>query len=578
MLLELHIRDFALIDRLDIRFARGLNVLTGETGAGKSIVVDALQTVIGGRARADLVRTGREAACIEAVFELAEDSPAYRLLAEMDLLDDADPSLLLLRRDVYGNGRSRCRINGHPVTVAQLAALGELLVDIHGQHDHQSLLRPATQVQLLDAFGGEELLRLRAEFERVWRRLQAARRELAELAASERERARRIDLLRFQVNEIDAAALQPDEEEKLEAQRRRLAHLERLQAETARVYAALYEGGDGAPAAADLLADALNTVQSLAQLDPALNEAARLLESADVQVREAAALLRRYGEQLETDPAALEQVQARLKLIFDLKRKYGATVADVLAFAEQLRRELAALLDSESHAEELAQEVAALEKEAAALAAALSAGRRRAAAALQQAVAAELEGLHLGPGRFVVQLDRQPADDGLLVEGGRWAAGPSGIDRVEYLLSANPGEPPRPLARVASGGELSRVALAIKRVLASVDAVPTLVFDEVDAGIGGRTAQAVAQRLAAIAASRQVICVTHLAQIATMADHHLHIEKTASEEKTTISVQPLSGEARVAEIARMLAGVLTDSTLAHAKELLALAEASKSAS
>src|SRR5690606_26782870 len=262
----------------------------------------------------------------------------------------------------------------------------------------------------------------------------------------------------------------------------------------------------------------------------------------------------------------------------DLKRKYGATVADVLAFAEQLRRELAALLDSESHAEELAQEVAALEKEAAALAAALSAGRRRAAAALQQAVAAELEGLHLGPGRFVVQLDRQPADDGLLVEGGRWAAGPSGIDRVEYLLSANPGEPPRPLARVASGGELSRVALAIKRVLASVDAVPTLVFDEVDAGIGGRTAQAVAQRLAAIAASRQVLCVTHLAQIATLADHHLHIEKTASEEKTTISVQPLSGEARVVEIARMLAGVLTDSTLAHAKELLALAEASKSAS
>lgn len=578
MLLELHIRDFALIDRLDIGFTRGLNVLTGETGAGKSIVVDALQTVIGGRASADLVRTGSESACVEAVFELPAESPAGRLLAEMDLLDDADPGTLLVRRDVYSNGRSRCRINGHPVTVTQLAAVGELLVDIHGQHDHQSLLRSATQLDLLDAFGGQELLLRRAEFERTWRRLSAARRELKELLASERERARRIDLLRFQVEEIDSAALEPDEEERLEAQRRRLANMERLQAETARLYAALYEGGDGSSAVADVLADALHALQSLGQLDPALGEAGRLLEAADVQVREAAALLRRYGEQLDADPSTLQQVQARLKLIFDLKRKYGATVAEVLAFADELRRELASLEASESHVGELSQEIAALEEKAAHLAAVLSAGRRQAAAALQEAVSAELEGLHMGAGRFVIELEREADDEGLRVDGGTWAAGAYGIDRVAYLLSANPGEPPRPLAKVASGGELSRVALAIKRVLASVDSVPTLVFDEVDAGIGGRTAQAVAQRLRAIAASRQVICVTHLAQIATMADHHLHIAKASSADTTTISVQPLSGEARVAEIARMLAGVLTDSTLTHARELLALAEASRSAS
>lgn len=578
MLLELHIRDFALIDRLHITFTPGFNVLTGETGAGKSIVVDALQTVIGGRARSDLVRSGQEAACLEAVFELEPDAPARAVLEELDVLDEADPDTVLIRRDVFSNGRSRCRINGHPVTVTQLAVLGELLVDIHGQHDNQSLMKTAHQLNLLDAYGGRELLALRERFGETWRRLMRARRELQQLLEDERERARRIDLIRFQVEEIDAAGLDANEEEELEATRRRLQHLERLQTETARLYAALHEGGDGAAAAADVLADGAYTVQALAELDPALDDAAKLLDAAAVQVREAAGMLRRYSEQLDADPAALEDVQERLAAIAELKRKYGATVAEVLAFADELRAELETLLDSETRTEELSKEIEVLEGEAATLAERLSAARRDAAAALQSAVSAELEGLHMGPGRFVVQLERTEAEDGLTVDGSTWAAGTTGIDRVEFLLSANPGEPPRPMARVASGGELSRVALAIKRVLSSVDAVPTMVFDEVDAGIGGRTAQAVAHRLGAIAAHRQVISVTHLAQIATMADNHLHIAKAAGDTHTSVSVRPLQGEERVEEIARMLAGVLTESTLDHARELLALAETSKTAS
>lgn len=578
MLVELHIRDFAVIDRLHISFRPGLNVLTGETGAGKSIVVDALQTVLGGRARSDLVRAGQEAACVEAVFELSPASPIRAVLEEMHVLDEEDPNTLLLRRDVFGNGRSRCRINGHPVTVAQLAAVGQQLVDIHGQHDHQSLTRARTQLDLLDAFGGSRLLELREQFADKWRRLSAARRELDQLMANERERARRIDLLRFQVDEIDAAALSSEEEEELEARRRRLQNLERLQSETARLYAALHEGADGAPAAADVLADGAHSVQALARLDPQLGEAAKLLEAAAVQVREAAGLLRRYGDQLEADPAALEEVHQRLAVIGEMKRKYGATVAEVLAFADQLRAELQTLLDGETRTEQLSADVVELEREAAALAERLSSARQEAAAALQRAVSAELEGLYMGPGRFVVQLERAPAEGGLSVGDGRWAAGETGIDRVEFLLSANPGEPPRPLARIASGGELSRVALAVKRVLASVDSVPTLVFDEVDAGIGGRTAQAVAQRLRAVAATRQVISVTHLAQIATVADHHLLVVKTDHQQRTSVSVQPLEGQDRVEEIARMLAGVLTESTLDHARELLTLAKTTKPAS
>lgn len=578
MLLELHIRDFALIDRLHIVFNTGFNVLTGETGAGKSIVVDALQTVIGGRARADLVRSGADGACLEAVFELGRNDAARGILADMDLLDEADPDMLLIRRDVLSNGRSRCRINGHPVTVTQLARVGEHLIDIHGQHDHQSLLRTRDQLALLDAYGGESLLTLGRDFRKTWERLLEARRELSDLLEGERERARRLDLLRFQLEEIEQASLSVDEETELETRRRRLDHLERLVTGTARVYSALHEGADGAPAAADVLADGAHTIESLAALDPELADAARLLDAAAVQVREASGMLLRYADQLEADPGALDDVQARLATIAELKRKYGATVEEILAFAEELRDELETLTDSDARTDQLRDEIDRLEEQAADLAGRLSAARSRMAERLQQAVSAELEGLHMGPGRFVVHVDRVEDDDGLEVDGRRWAATTTGIDRIQFLLSANPGEEPRPLARIASGGELSRVALAVKRSLAEVDSVPTLVFDEVDAGIGGRTAQAVAGRLGAIARHRQVICVTHLAQIATMADHHLHIEKVSTDRTTSVTVRPLHEQDRVDEIARMLAGVLTDSTLQHARELLVLAETTKTAS
>lgn len=578
MLLELHIRDFALIDRIDIEFTPGMNVLTGETGAGKSIVVDALQLALGGRASADVVRGGADAACIEAVFQLSEAAPARELLQQMDIADDEDPGYVILRRDVLETGRSRARINGHPVTVAQLLSVGERLVDVHGQHDHQSLLRAANQLELLDAYGGPSLLAKRRRFTETWTQLITARRELEGLLQGERDRARRLDLVRFQIDEIDAAQLVEHEEEQLQTSQTRLTHLGRLQEETARLYAALSAGEDGVPAAAEVLADAAHTVAGLAALDPDLADAAQLLETAALQAQEAASFLRGYGEQLEADPAQLEHVAARLAQIGDLKRKYGADVTEILAFADELRAELDTLERSDSREAELSGVIANLERTAVDTAVALSAARQTAARKLEEAVSAELEGLHMGPGRFAVALEQQAGDDGLSIDGKRLQATTTGIDKIGFLLSANPGEPPRPLARIASGGELSRVALALKRCLVSVDAVPTLVFDEIDAGIGGETAQAVARRLSAIGDQRQVICVTHLAQIATVAGNHLHIKKVAADGRTAVQVTPLAAEQRVEEIARMLAGVLTESTLDNARELLALAQKTKSAS
>lgn len=571
MLLELHIRDFALIHRLHIDFTAGFNVLSGETGAGKSIVVDALQTALGGRARSELVRSGQEVACIEAVFRLGPDHPARLILADMDVIDEAEPDTLVLRRDVLRTGRSRSRINGHRVTVTQLAAVGTHLVDIHGQHDAQSLLRTAEQMALLDAYGGRALLDLRQRFADTWSELTAARAELRALRDGERERARRLDLIRFQLNEIREAGPDVAEEEQLERQQKRLAHLERLHADSTRVYALLEEGGNDGPGAAVMLADAAETLHALAALDPDLNEATKLVADAEIRLREAASLLRDYVDGLDADPSTLDEVQSRLSVLSTLKRKYGPTVADVIAFAERLDAELATLEGSDTRGERLAAETKRLTNEAAELASELSAARAEAARRLEGAVSEELAGLHMGPARFVITVKQRPADDGLPVAGETFAAAATGIDRVEFLLSANPGQQPRSLARIASGGELSRVALALKRTLARVDPVPTLVFDEVDAGIGGRTAQAVGDRLAAVAEQRQVICVTHLAQIAALADHHLHIHKASEEDTTDVHVSHLTDDARVREIARMMAGTVTDSTLQHAREMLALA-------
>lgn len=577
MLLELHIRDFALIDRVDIAFASGLNVLTGETGAGKSIVVDALQLAIGGRAAAEVVRDGQEQASVVAVFHVEPGAAVLGLLAEMDLLDDAEPERILLRRDVLATGRSRARINGQPVTVTQLQRVGEQLVDVHGQHDHQSLLRASMQLQLLDAFGGPEVVALRERFTEGWTALLHARKELAHLRRDERERARRLDLIRFQIEEIDGARLEPGEEERLKQEQSRLAHLGRLQQETARVHGTLAGMDPMTPGTVAALQDGAHTLTSLAAIDPDLREPAQLLEGAALQAEEVARTLWSYSEGLAADPDALEEVASRLALISGLKRKYGNDVPEILRFADQLRDELHALEGSDQREAELSRHISQLEKAAAERAGQLSAARHTAAERLERAVSAELEGLHMGPGRFRVVLQRQEAPDGLVIDGQSWHASATGIDGVQFMLSANPGEPLRPLARIASGGELSRVALALKRSLIAVDPVPTLVFDEIDAGIGGQTAQAVARRLDDIGRRRQVICVTHLAQIATVADRHFHIQKAAAGERTVVHVSPLHEDARVAEIARMLAGVLTEGTLDNARELLALAQQAKGA-
>ncbi len=577
MLEELRVEDYALVDRLELSFSRGLNALTGETGAGKSILIDAVQAVLGRRAGADSVRQGRERAYIEAAFSVAPDSPAAGLLRELGYMDEGD-ELLVLSREISAGGRSKCRINGRLVNLSQLAEVGELLVEIHGQHEGASLLVPARHLELLDALGGAEVGSLRTEVGE----LAAERRRLLDaierLDTSARERLRREELLRFQVEEIASARLEPGEEERLEEEKARLAHAERLMQGASAAYAALYEGSETAPSALDAAGGALRSLEQLVALDRGLQPAVELLGQAVVGLQEAAHELRRYVEGVEANPARLQEVEERLQLIASLKRKYGGSVEEVLAYFQRASEELAGLTREEESLEALRRRLAEVEERLADRASKLSDARRRAADRAAGEICRRLAQLAMPHARFEVQMRRESDPTGIEVDGERVAVGPKGIDKVEFLFSANPGEPPRPLAKIASGGEMSRVMLAIKSVLAEIDPCDTLIFDEVDAGIGGRTADAVAEALWQLSRSRQVLVVTHLAQIASRADRHLAVEKRETGGTTEVSVAEVSGEERVREIARMLGGSGTPAGLQHAKELLEMAHRGRSAS
>jgi len=565
MLVEVSIRNFALIDSARLALSPGLNVITGETGAGKSILIDAVELALGARASAEVVRTGADRAVIDVVFDIM-DSPALgRLLEEMGLGEAADPTLVITR-EVPLDGRATCRVNGRVVNLATLREVTQHLIDIHGQHEHQSLLRPERHVELLDAFGGEATAALREEVERAYRAWQATLEEMTGLGGDERDRARREDLLRFQVEEIERARLRPGEEEELQAERRLLANASRRHEAASRAYACLYGGSGGAGAAHDLLSQALASLEETAVLDPAAAPLAEAVRQAAVLVDEAARDVRRYRDEVFFDPARLAEVESRLDLISGLKRKYGASVEEVLAYGERARAELERLARS---AELLEQLKARAEEERGALvraAAELSQLRREVAAGLARAVEVSLADLGMGKTKFEVGFT--PEDP----------PGPRGAEKVEFLIAPNPGEPPKPLARIASGGELSRIMLALKTILAESDEIPTMIFDEIDSGVGGGAAQAVGEKLAALALGRQVLCVTHLARIASLADAHHFITKETVDGRTHTVVTTLGPDERRAEIARMLAGhPPTPITLAHAQEMLEQGEATRAA-
>ena len=557
MLRELSIRNFALIEDLRLELAAGFIVLTGETGAGKSILMDALGWVLGDRPDEEQIRSGADEAVVEAAFEPPRDRRVHDALAAEDIPQERG-EFLVLRRHVLREGRSKAYVNGRLSSAATLRALGALLVEVHGQGQGQTLLDPRRHRELLDAYAGLE--EAAADFRDQYRRAAALRRELDEAAAQARDREQRLDLLRHQHGEIAAARLGPGEEETLLAERTVLANVEKL-LEMTRAALGLLAGEEGG--ARDAARRAAGRLREAERLDERLVGPRGLVEQAGDLLAEAVREMERYADRLEFDPARLDEVQARLHAVERLKRKYGATVEEVLAHAAQVARELEALAAVGETLPRRVAEWQALRGQLVAAAAALSAARTKAAGELGRRVSAELKDLGFARAAFRVEVGRAPAGpedtEGL---------GPAGRDAVEFLFAPNPGEDPKPLHKIASGGELSRTMLAIKAVLARADRVPTLIFDEVDAGIGGGMAEVVGRRLCGLADGRQVLCVTHLAQIAALADCHLLVRKETARGSTTTAVHPLEAD-RDEEIARMLGGRQDAAVpMKHAREIL----------
>jgi DNA repair protein RecN (Recombination protein N) len=560
MLAQISIRNLAVIEQANIEFGSGLQVLTGETGAGKSIVIDAFGLVAGARGSAELVRHGAAKAEIEAMFELPDDHQVWRVLDELGI--PADPSEpLLIRRELGAEGKSAIRVNGRMVTLAMLREIGDLLVNLNSQHEHQSLLKTDRHLEWLDQYAQSEIGPLKRQYQNTYAAYASARRELADLQQSVRQTLQMADLYRFQAEEIGSAKLVPGEDEALEQEKLRLSGGEKLMEAVSAVYEALNGGGQ----ALEKIAGAVSRLSSVSRHDPARLEAlVEQIQSAYYQLEDAAHELRAYRDGLEFDPARLDQVESRLAQIQSLKRKYGATIADILALHEKIRSDLETLETQDERIDELEKRVAALREALAEEAGALGKARRKAADRLAADIERHLKDLHMERTRFVVKFEQ--------VECGK-----DGADKVEFLISANPGEPPRPLAKIASGGELSRIMLALKSIFAAIDRIPVLVFDEVDTGVSGQAAQAISRKLADLAATCQVFSVTHLPQVASMADAHYLIYKEVAGDRTFTKVEALKDDARVHELARMLGGVeITETTIRHAREMIELARKSQS--
>jgi DNA repair protein RecN (Recombination protein N) len=550
MLTALHISQFAIVDRLDIEFAAGLTVVTGETGAGKSIMVDALGLALGDRADAGVVRAGAPRAEVTATFDIGRLAAARDWLAARDL-DAGDECIL--RRSIGSDGRSRAFVNGSPATLADLRALGELLVDIHGQHEHQSLLRRDTHRELVDRYGR---LQARAgETAAAWRAFRAKQDALAQLEAALVDRDARRDLLRFQAEEFDRLALREGEYAELEAEQKRLANVDGLRAAAEKALALCWENDDGA--ARDLLEQARGTLEG--NDDEAFARSSELLGSAIIHLEEAADGLRHFLDRLEADPERLAQVERRLSQAFQLARKHRVAPPELVALHARITTELDQLDNSEGHRAQLAAEADALRASWLALAGELGKARRAAAKKLEKEINAQLATLGMAGGRLGIVFEDVAAD----------TAGAHGLENIEFQVSLNAGQPLRALGKVASGGELSRISLAIQVICADQSSTPVLVFDEVDVGIGGGTAEIVGRLLRRLGARSQVLCVTHLAQVAACGHQHLQVEKNTVGGATRSRVTPLDRAARVQEIARMAGGLtVTPEALRHAEAML----------
>ncbi|MCB2214197.1 DNA repair protein RecN [bacterium] len=567
MLTELRIENFAIIHELRLSFEKGLVIFTGETGAGKSIILDALEAVLGGRAETTTIRTGVERAQVEATFWL---DPAIRaevqaLLEAEDLQDD--PEYITLTREIRHEGRNTARINGRTVTASLQREVGSFLVDIHGQSEHLSLLKVRSHRRLLDGFA--DLAPLLEDYQTSYEQLRQVRQQLNELRQNEQDAARKAEMLTFQIQEIDAAKLKPDEEEELRQERTRLANAESLASHAQTALSLIEDGSPEVPGISELLGETVEALQGLARIDQTTESYLERAESSLTLLQDLALELQDYAENIEFNPRLLDRIEERIDLINRLKRKYGSDLAEVIAFGERARQELDSITHAEERLEQLVSEEHKLLKVLAEKAGRLSEARHQAAQQLGGLVEEQLNDLRMAAARFKAELTTRPDDEqGLpLPDGTKVAFDASGYDRVAFLVETNPGEGYKSLVKVASGGETSRLMLALKNVLANADQVPTLIFDEIDQGIGGRVGMVVGEKLWVLARQHQVMCITHLPQLAAYGSQHFKVTKAIVEGRTITEVLPLIGGTRREELAQML-GPVTEGTLHSADEIL----------
>ena len=554
MLENLHIKNAALIAECDLQFGSGLNILTGETGAGKSMILGSLQFALGGKVSRDFLRKEERSATVEALFS-TEHGYLDTFLQEHGIEPEEDGTLLI-RRTLYDTGKSVCRVNGGTVTLGILREIAGELMDIYGQHEHQSLLNPIKHIRLLERFCTEELTEALAEYHMYYERRKNVEKQLISLLGHEGQRAQRIDILQFQIEEIENAKLQRDEETRLSEQKKRLSGMEKLVRLTEEGLTMLYDGAEGTPSVCDYMGQILHRLNEAAELDSSLMPIMENLDCAYAQLEDCAREWKRYGGELEADSNALEEIEERLQIIYHLKRKYGSSIEEVLSFYENAKEELDFLLHSEEKAMELEKQKKAAERAMVDTARVLTSIRKEKAMEVEKQVEDALHDMHMEQAKFRILVEEKES------------FGFDGRDKVEFFISANAGEDLKPLSKIASGGEMSRVMLALKSVLVDADEIGTFVFDEIDTGVSGKTARKVGEKMHLLGQKRQILCITHLPQIAAMADHHFRIEKQAVKGRAETKVYPLDAESSCMEVARLMGGEeITEAVLAAAKEL-----------
>lgn len=557
MILEINIKNFIIIEQETISFTPGLNIITGETGSGKSLVIDALQAITGGRFSKEDIRHDAEKAIISALFSFTSNTELDALLEEFGIDKEAD-NTLLISREVNTAGRSTNRINGQTVTLTMLKSVAQCLIDIVGQNEHQLLFNANKHIDFVDSFGDHDIELLKEELKATTDKLKLIEAKYREICGSSSERERRLDLYRFQIDEIDGASLLPDEDEQLKAKRLLLINSEKLFKSLTHVYDGIYKGDAGTSCAADILEDAVHKLNELLHVDSRLKDFVSIIESALYQLEDIKTEIRDYRDNIEFSDIEINEIEERLDLISKLKRKYGSSIDEILSFRNTAVEEYEILQNSEKIAADMEKEINNLHVKYKEQANKLSAIRQILSGQLEKLVEKELQDLNMQGSEFKVGIK---SDEEVI--------SPKGIDRIEFLLSPNPGEPPKQLFKIASGGEMSRVMLAIKNTITKSEKIPSIVFDEVDAGIGGLTASVVGQKIKKISNNSQIICITHLAQIASFADTHIYISKIVNNNKTFTKIKNLDMHERTEEIARMLGGNPEDETsMAHAKQLI----------